>query len=432
MPGGLGNVARAFAHRNYRIYVIGNSISLIGWWLERVAVGWLTWTLTHSGAWLGLIALADFLPVLFLAPFAGVLADRRDRVWTIRITQWIGCAQASLLAILVVSDAMTIEILFALVLMLGIASGVAQPSRLALIPTLVGRESLASALAINSVVFNLARFIGPAMAGIVIAELGIAAAFAANAVSHIAFQISLLNLRELPPQPAVGRQNVLRLVGGIHLYLPACRDRTHVAALCRDDDRHARLYRAISGLRRPGLRPRATGPGDFDLDCRPRRDLWRQLDGATLGDHRPRHCRAGLHPDYGAGGTRLYRNRHVLHRPALRLCRRRDDDDHRHRRPDANPGGGRGPHERPGHGALRYDLSRRPGGRRRIDGNPERISRVASRTGARRDCVGRVLAGDAVPAQAHGGRARGPTYHCDRRPCMIAGLKKVDLLRGLF
>ena len=94
--------------------------------------------------------------------------------------------QAILLAILVVTDAMTIEILFALVLMLGVASGVAQPSRLALIPTLVDRESLASALAINSVIFNLARFIGPALAGIVIAEIGIAAAFAANAVSYIA------------------------------------------------------------------------------------------------------------------------------------------------------------------------------------------------------------------------------------------------------
>jgi predicted MFS family arabinose efflux permease len=219
--GGLGNIARAFAHRNYLVYVSGNSISLIGWWLERVAVGWLTWTLTHSGAWLGLISLADFLPVFFLAPFAGVLADRRDRVWTIRITQWIGCVQASLLAILVVSDAMTMEILFALVLMLGIASGVAQPSRLALIPTLVDRESLASALAINSVIFNLARFIGPALAGIVIAEIGIAAAFAANAVSYIAFQISLLNLRGLPPQPAVGRQNVLRASAEAFSY--ACR-----------------------------------------------------------------------------------------------------------------------------------------------------------------------------------------------------------------
>jgi len=166
--GTFGNISRAFAHRNYRVYVAGNSVSLIGWWLERVAVGWLAWTLTHSGTWLGLIALADFLPVLFLSPFAGVLADRRDRVGTIRITQWVGCAQATLLAVLVTIDAMTIELLLTLVLLLGIASGFSQPSRLALIPTLVNRESLPSALAINSVVFNLARFIGPALAGVVI------------------------------------------------------------------------------------------------------------------------------------------------------------------------------------------------------------------------------------------------------------------------
>src|SRR5207248_10283346 len=83
-----------------------------------------------------------------LAPFAGVLADRRDRIWTIRITQWIGCAQASLLAILVVNDAMTIEILFALLLMLGIASGVAQPSRLAKF-TEWGREVRVSFRACN-------------------------------------------------------------------------------------------------------------------------------------------------------------------------------------------------------------------------------------------------------------------------------------------
>src|SRR5437868_9197026 len=208
--GNFGNISRAFAHRNYRVYVAGNSVSLIGWWLERVAVGWLAWTLTHSGTWLGLIALADFLPVLFLSPFAGVLADRRDRVGTIRITQWVGCAQATLLAVLVAIDAMTIELLLALVLLLGIASGFSQPSRLALIPTLVTRESLPSALAINSVVFNLARFIGPALAGVVIAEIGMAAAFAANAVTYVAFQIALANLRGLPPQPVIGRQNALR------------------------------------------------------------------------------------------------------------------------------------------------------------------------------------------------------------------------------
>src|SRR6266567_3648236 len=178
--GGFDNVSRAFAHRNYRVYVSGNSISLVGWWLQRVAVGWLAWTLTHSGTWLGLVSLADFLPVLFLSPFAGVLADRRDRVWIIRITQLAGCAQASLLAVLVATDLITIHLLFTLVLLLGIASAISQPSRLALIPALVDRASLPSALAINSVLFNLARFVGPAIAGILIAEVGIASAFAAN------------------------------------------------------------------------------------------------------------------------------------------------------------------------------------------------------------------------------------------------------------
>jgi len=208
--GGFGNIARAFSHRNYRVYISGNGVSLIGLWLQRVAVGWLTWTLTHSGTWLGLVSLADFLPVLILSPFAGVLADRRDRVWIIRITQLCGCVQASLLAVLVVTDTITIEILFTLVLLLGIASGIAQPARLALIPSLVDRESLASALAINSIIFNSARFIGPAIAGFLIAGVGIGAAFAGNALSYIAFQISLALLRDLPPLPPVPRQNAIR------------------------------------------------------------------------------------------------------------------------------------------------------------------------------------------------------------------------------
>jgi MFS family permease len=207
---GFRNVSRAFAHRNYRVYITGSSVSLIGLWLQRVAVGWLAWTLTHSGTWLGLVSLADFLPVLVLSPFAGVLADRRDRVWIIRITQLCGCAQASLLAVLVATDTITIELLFILVLLLGIASGLAQPARLALIPSLVDRESLASAVAINAVIFNSARFIGPAIAGVLIAEVSTGAAFAGNALSYIAFQISLAMLRGLPPMPPAERQNALR------------------------------------------------------------------------------------------------------------------------------------------------------------------------------------------------------------------------------
>lgn len=216
--GGFDNVARAFAHRNYRVYVSGNGISLIGWWLQRVAVGWLTWTLTHSGTWLGLVALADFLPALVLSPFAGVLADRHDRVRILRLTQLAACAQASLLALLVITGTITIELLFALVLLLGITSSVSQPARMALIPNLVDRASLPSALAINSVVFNLARFIGPAMAGVVIATLGTGAAFAANAATNIAFQVSLAKLRGLPPLPIAERLGAIRATVEAYAY----------------------------------------------------------------------------------------------------------------------------------------------------------------------------------------------------------------------
>jgi len=208
--GGFGNIARAFSHRNYRVYISGNAVSLIGTWMQRVSGGWLAWTLTHSGAWLGLISLAEFLPVLFLAPVAGVMADRRDRVGIIRVTQLFGCAQATLLALLVATDLITIHILFVLVMLLGIGNGIAQPARLALIPTLVDREALPSALAINSIVFNAARFIGPAIAGLLIARVSIAAAFAANAVTYIAFQISLANLRDIPPLPVRAAQNAFR------------------------------------------------------------------------------------------------------------------------------------------------------------------------------------------------------------------------------
>jgi predicted MFS family arabinose efflux permease len=208
--GGFGNFALALAHRNYRIYISGNAIQLMGSWMQRVSVGWLAWTLTHSATWLGIMSMAEFLPVLFLSPLAGVLADRRDRVGIIRITQLIGCAQATLLAILVATGFISVYVLFALVMLLGINQGIAQPARLALIPTLVDREGLPSALAINSIVFNAARFVGPAIAGILIARVSIAASFAANALTYLAFQISLANLRDIPPLPVRAAQNALK------------------------------------------------------------------------------------------------------------------------------------------------------------------------------------------------------------------------------
>jgi MFS family permease len=209
-PGGLGNVVQAFTHRNYRIYASGNAVSLIGVWMQRVAVGWLAWTLTHSGAWLGIISMAEFFPVVFLSPLAGALADRRDRVGIIRVTQVAGSIEATLLAVLVYTGAITIELLLALTLLLGVFNAVAQPSRLALIPTLVDRAALPSALAINAIIFNSARFLGPAVAGIVIAKVSVGAAFAVNAATYIVFLVAMANLRGIPALPVAATQSVLK------------------------------------------------------------------------------------------------------------------------------------------------------------------------------------------------------------------------------
>jgi predicted MFS family arabinose efflux permease len=217
-PGGFGSVVLAFAHRNYRIYAGGNAVSLVGIWMQRVAVGWLAWTLTHSGAWLGVMSMAEFFPVVFLSPIAGALADRRDRIGIIRVTQIAGSVEATLLAVLVYTDTITIGLLFVLTLLLGVFNAMAQPSRLALIPTLVDRAALPSALAINAIIFNSARFLGPAVAGIVIARVSVGAAFAANAATYVAFLIAMTNLRGLPALPVAATQSVLKASAEAYVY----------------------------------------------------------------------------------------------------------------------------------------------------------------------------------------------------------------------
>jgi MFS family permease len=217
-PGGVSNATRAFAHRNYRIYAGGNAVSLIGIWMQRVSVGWLAWTLTHSGTWLGVMSMAEFFPVVFLSPLAGALADRRDRVGIIRVTQIAGSIEAILLAVLVYTGAISIWLLFALTLLLGVFNAMAQPSRLALIPTLVDRPALSSALAINAIIFNSARFVGPAVAGIVIAKISVGAAFTVNAVTYLVFLVAMTNLRGLPALPVGATQSVLRASAEAYSY----------------------------------------------------------------------------------------------------------------------------------------------------------------------------------------------------------------------
>jgi len=190
----IGNFRRLFGYADYRRYTVGNAISLIGTWMQRVAVGWLTWKLTGSGAWLGLIAFADLFPVIIIGPIAGAIADRRDLLKLLRVTQALGFLQAVLLAGLHAMGLLTMPVLLAGTLALGIIAAFAQPARLAIISAMVPRADLGAAVAMNAVVFNLARFLGPALAGVLIATVDVTGAFAANAVSYLAFVLALMRM----------------------------------------------------------------------------------------------------------------------------------------------------------------------------------------------------------------------------------------------
>lgn len=205
------NAVRALGDRNYRIYAGGNFISLCGTWLQRIAVGWLAWQLTHSATWLGLVSFADLFPTVILSPIAGSLADRVDRIKLIRGSQLAAMSQAIVLAAMTYAGLMTIGWLFTLALLMGVANAINQPARLALIPSLVDRANLASAVALNSTFFNSARFVGPAAAGFVIAHGSVELAFATNAASYIAFYISLYRIRLTGDEPRLAsRRNLLQ------------------------------------------------------------------------------------------------------------------------------------------------------------------------------------------------------------------------------
>lgn len=214
LPTGWYAIARALGHRNFGTYVAGNSVSLIGTWMQRIGVGWLAWELSHSGAVLGLVAFADLFPTVLIGPFGGVLADRADRLRVIKIAQSLIMLQAFALFALTWSGLITVEILIALVLVQGVVIGFNQPARLALIPSLLPRAELPTAVAINSIVFNTARFIGPALAGLIIVGVGVAAVFALNALSFVAFLLALsrLRLEHQRLDPARRRSTVLGAV----------------------------------------------------------------------------------------------------------------------------------------------------------------------------------------------------------------------------
>lgn len=196
---------------NFHRYICGNGLSLIGTWMQRIAVGWLTWELTRSPTWLGIIAMADFFPVVLMGPLGGVLADRYSRIGVMVWAQVGAAICAVALFALSATGLLGIWHLAFLVFMTGIAMGLNQASRLALAPSLVPREKLTTAIAINSMIFNSARFVGPIISTAVISQWGIEFSFALNACSYMALIVALLSL-DIPRRARRGADEPARSI----------------------------------------------------------------------------------------------------------------------------------------------------------------------------------------------------------------------------
>ncbi len=189
---------RALRHRNFRLFFLGQLVSLSGTWMQTTAQQWLVYRLTGSQLSLGAVTFASFLPVLLLSLFMGVIVDRVPRRRLLLLTQTWFMLGAAVLAWLTAVDVIRYSYILTLAFLLGLANALDMPARQAFFVDMVERDDLMNAIALNSSVFNGARIIGPALGGVVVARLGEAPAFAINALTFLAVIASLLLMR-LPP-----------------------------------------------------------------------------------------------------------------------------------------------------------------------------------------------------------------------------------------
>lgn len=204
--GALRSLLRALRHRNFRLFFGGQGISLIGTWMQRVALGWLVYRLTDSAFWLGIIGFSSQFPTFLLAPFAGVLADRWNRRHILLYTQTFSMIQALILSALVLTDTTRVWHVIVLSIVLGVINGFDMPTRQSFMVEMVeDKADLGNAIALNSSMVNGARLLGPSMAGVLIALTGEGVCFLLNGCSYLAVILSLV-LMWLPEKKVVSRQ----------------------------------------------------------------------------------------------------------------------------------------------------------------------------------------------------------------------------------
>ena len=190
-------------HRNYRLFFTGQLVSVIGTWMQNIALAWLVVELTRSPLAVGLLAFCRFIPFTVLGLFAGVVADRFDNRRLVIVTQATSMAFSALLAVLVLTGPPPLWLIYVLAVLSSTALVFDAPGRHALTFQLVGREELSNAVSLNASLFNASRVVGPALAGVLIAAFGVGVCFAINAVSFLAVLASLLLMRPAELVPLV-------------------------------------------------------------------------------------------------------------------------------------------------------------------------------------------------------------------------------------
>ena len=197
--GPLPATLRALRHRNFQLFFGGQLISLSGTWMQNVAQAWLVYRLTGSSLLLGSVGFASQFPVFLASPIGGIIADRKNRHRVVIATQAASMVLAFILAALTLTRKITVPEIFVLAALLGVVNAFDIPGRQSFLVEMVGKEDLMNAIALNSSMFNGARVIGPAVAGILVSRIGEGWCFFANAVSYIAVLIGLFMMR-VPPR----------------------------------------------------------------------------------------------------------------------------------------------------------------------------------------------------------------------------------------
>ncbi len=204
---------RALGHRNFRLYIIGQGTSVMGTWMQQVAMAWLVYELTRSPLWLGMVGAVGQMPALVLAPLAGSVIDRADRYRLLWLTQTLAMAQAWVLTVLTLTGLVAAWHVMVLSLVVGVVNAFDIPTRQSFLSEMVGKgDDLANAIALNSSVFNGGRLVGPALAGLALALAGPGICFLVNGISYLAILVALSAMR-LPrrPQPRAREP----LLGGV-------------------------------------------------------------------------------------------------------------------------------------------------------------------------------------------------------------------------